>query len=129
MDKSPLMDRLKARREVKPLEPYEEDTKDRQRTKTDFKVTLPESKKGQAEDEIVKEAGISSRTKPVKHICVSEQCRGCPYHDTGPDPFGKVIIHWCGPWEEPNGDTHWWNIAELAACPKGKWGDVSRAVH
>jgi len=82
--------------------------------------------KGQAEDEVVKEAGISNRTKPVKHICVYEQRRGCPHHDTAPTPDDKdLIIHWCGPWREQGG-TRWLNIAELIACPKGKWGDVSK---
>ena len=49
------------------------------------------------------------------------RCVGCPYHDTGPDSFGKGIIHWCGPWKDSNGDIHWLNIEELKACPKGKW--------
>ena len=53
------------------------------------------------------------------------RCQSCPYHDTGPDSFGKGIIHWCGPWREQGG-TRCLNIAELIACPKGKWGDVSK---
>ena len=57
-----------------------------------------------------------------------ERCKGCPYHDTGPTPDGKGVIRWCGPFEE-RGDTWWLNIAELTACPKGKWGDVSKTVH
>lgn len=56
-------------------------------------------------------------------------CQGCPYHDIGPTPDGKGVIHWCGPWKEANGDTRWLNIAELIACPKGKWGCVSNTVH
>jgi len=56
-------------------------------------------------------------------------CQDCPYHDTGPDSFGKGVLHWCGPWKEKNGDTRWLNIAELAACPKGKWGSVSHTLH
>lgn len=59
---------------------------------------------------------------------IGQNCKGCPYHDTGPDPFGKDIIHWCGPFKERDG-TRWLNIAELTACPKGKWGDVSKTVH
>ncbi|PXF58872.1 MAG: hypothetical protein C4B58_05290 [Deltaproteobacteria bacterium] len=55
-------------------------------------------------------------------------CQGCPHHDTGPDSFGTGVIHWCGPWEEPSGER-WWNISELMACPKGKWGSVSKTVH
>ena len=51
-------------------------------------------------------------------------CLACQYHDTGPYPFGKEIIHWCGPWYEANGDQRWWNIAELTSCPKGKREDV-----
>jgi hypothetical protein len=60
---------------------------------------------------------------------LNEHCQGCPYHDTGPLPDGKGIIHWCGPWEEANGNTRYWNIAELTACPKRKWGNVSETVH
>lgn len=56
-------------------------------------------------------------------------CQACPHHDTGPDPFGKGIIHWCGPFKEANCDSRWLNIAELQSCPKGKWGDVSQMVH
>ncbi len=59
---------------------------------------------------------------------LAARCQGCPYHNTGPDPFGKDIIHWCGPFEEQGG-PRWLNIAELTACPKGKWGDVSKTVH
>jgi hypothetical protein len=55
-------------------------------------------------------------------------CQTCQYHDTGPDTFGTSIIHWCGPFKEPDG-TRWLNIAELAACPLGKWGDTSKTVH
>ena len=65
----------------------------------------------------------------VTRFDLNEHCQGCLYHDTGPDPFGKDIIHWCGPFKEPDGDTRWWNIAELTACPLGKWGDVSKTVH
>ena len=72
------------------LEPYEEDAKDRQGTRTDIKVTSPESKKV-AEDEVVQEACISSRIKPVKQICVYEQCRDCPYHDTGPQRCNSLV--------------------------------------
>lgn len=61
------------------------------------------------------------RTKPLTH------CRDCPYYDTGPDPLGKSVIHWCGPFEEPGG-TRWLNIAELTACPLDKWGS-SKTVH
>jgi hypothetical protein len=61
------------------------------------------------------------KNKPAAH------CLGCHYHDTGPDPFGKGIIHWCGPFKE-RGCIHWLNIAELTACPKWKWG-VSKTVH
>lgn len=46
-----------------------------------------------------------------------KQCQGCRYYDPGPDSFGKDIIHWCGPWIHSNGDTHWFNIAELRECP------------
>ena len=56
-------------------------------------------------------------------------CQDCPHHDTGPDSFGKGVIHWCGPFKESNGDTRWWNIAELTACPLDKWGSVSKTVH
>jgi hypothetical protein len=75
---------------------------------------------------ILKEAGPDK----VKAVLASIQtpCQGCPYHNTGPDPFGKDIIHWCGPFEE-RGGPRWLNIAELTACPKGKWGDVSKTVH
>lgn len=55
-------------------------------------------------------------------------CQGCQYHDTGLTPDGKSIIHWCGPFKEPGG-TLWLNIAELTACPLGKWGDISITVH
>jgi selenocysteine lyase/cysteine desulfurase len=55
-------------------------------------------------------------------------CQGCPCHEIGPDPFGKNIIHWCGPFKEPD-TTRWLNIAELTACPKGNWADVSKTVH
>jgi len=65
----------------------------------------------------------------VTRFDLNEHCQGCRYHDTGPDSFDKGIIHWCGPWEESNGDTRWWNIAELAACPQGKWGSVSQTSH
>jgi hypothetical protein len=75
---------------------------------------------------VLKEAGPDK----VKAVLASVQahCPDCQYHDTGPDPFGKGIIHWCGPFKEPSG-TRWLNIAELTACPKGKWGDVSKTVH
>ena len=48
---------------------------------------------------------------------IEQNCKGCPYHDTGPDSFGKGVIHWCGPWKHANTDTHWLNIAELKECP------------
>jgi hypothetical protein len=57
-----------------------------------------------------------------------QNCQTCQYHDTGPDTFGKGIIHWCGPFKEP-GYNRWLNIAELTACPKGKWGEASETVH
>jgi len=77
--------------------------------------------------EILKEAGPDK----VKAVLVSVQvsCQGCPYHDTGPTPDGKGILHWCGPFKEANGDTRWWNIAELMACPLGKWGNIPKTVH
>ncbi len=59
---------------------------------------------------------------------LNEHCQVCQYHDTGPDPFGNNIIHWCGPFEEPE-CTRWLNIAELTVCPLRKWGDVSKTVH
>jgi len=62
------------------------------------------------------------KDKPEAH------CQGCPYHETGPTPDGTSIIHWCGPFKE-SGCIHWLNIAELTACPKGKWGSVSKTVH
>jgi hypothetical protein len=62
------------------------------------------------------------KDKPAAH------CLDCPYHDTGPGTFGKGVIHWCGPFKEPDG-TRWLNIAELTACPKGKWGDITKTVH
>jgi hypothetical protein len=62
------------------------------------------------------------RTKLLVH------CQGCPCHEIGPDPFGKNIIHWCGPFKEPD-TTRWLNIAELTACPLGKWGVSSKTVH
>ena len=76
---------------------------------------------------ILKEAGPDK----VKAVLASVQtpCQSCPYHDTGPTPDGKGVISWCGPFEEPNGDTRWWNIAELTACPEGRWESVSQTVH
>lgn len=76
---------------------------------------------------ILKEAGPDK----VKAVLASVQahCQGCPHYDTGPTPDGKGTIHWCGPWKEANGDTRWWNIAELQSCPKGKWGSVTKTVH
>ena len=59
---------------------------------------------------------------------IEQNCKDCQYFDTGPDSSGKSIIHWCGPFKEPGG-TRWLNIAKLTACPKGKWGDVSKTVH
>ena len=53
---------------------------------------------------------------------IEQNCQGCPYHDTGPDSFGKGRIHWCGPWRDAIGDIHWFNIEKLKACPKGEWG-------
>lgn len=52
----------------------------------------------------------------VSRICLNEHCQGCPYHDTGPTPDGKGIIHWCGPWEEPGGCplAEYCRVAELS---------------
>ena len=58
-----------------------------------------------------------------------QNCKGCPYHDTGPTPDGKGVIQWCGPFKESSGDTRWLNIAELVSCPLGKWGQVSNTIH
>ena len=48
---------------------------------------------------------------------IEQNCQGCPYHDTGPDSFGKGIIFWCGPWRHANGDQHWFNLKEWKMCP------------
>ena len=96
---------------------------------TTGKVIIPSKALGKREIKkavhILKEAGPDK----VKAVLASVQahCLACPYHDTGPDSFGKDIIHWCGPFKEPGG-TRWLNIAELTACPLEKWGDVS-TVH
>ena len=76
---------------------------------------------------ILKEAGPDK----VKAVLTSVRayCQGCPHYDTGPTPDGRGLIHWCGPFEEPNGDTRWLNISELAACPLNKWGSVSNTIH
>jgi hypothetical protein len=66
--------------------------------------------------------------KPKKIARIEQNCKDCTYHDTGPDPFGKDIIHWCGPWYEANGDMRYWSIVELAACPMGRWGKTG-TVH
>lgn len=58
----------------------------------------------------------------VPRFDLNEHCQVCQYHDTGPDSFGKNVIHWCGPWYEANGDQLWWNLAQLIACPMGRWG-------
>jgi hypothetical protein len=65
---------------------------------------------------------------PEIRFDLNEHCQDCSYHDTGPTPDCKGIIHWCGPFKEP-GCIHWLNIAELTACPKGNWADVSKTVH
>jgi hypothetical protein len=69
---------------------------------------------------VLKKAGPDK----VKSVLASVQahCQCCEYHDIGPDSFGKNVIHWCGPWYEANGDQLWWNLAQLIACPMGRWG-------
>jgi hypothetical protein len=97
---------------------------------TTGKLNIPSKVLGKEEIKkavhILKEAGPDK----VKAVLASVQtpCQGCRYHDTGPDPLGKGTIQWCGPFKEPGG-TRWLNIAELTACPKGKWGSVSQTVH
>ena len=59
---------------------------------------------------------------------IGQNCQGCQYYDTGPTPDGKGEIQWCGPWKELGG-VRWLNIAELMACPKGKWGSISETIH
>ena len=90
------------------------------------KVTIPSEVLERAEIKkavhILKEAGPDK----VKLVSAQFRCQGCSYHDIGPDPFGKEIIHWCGPWSESDGER-WFNIAELTACPLGKWGDSTTA--
>jgi hypothetical protein len=48
---------------------------------------------------------------------IEQNCQGCQYHDTGPAPFGRGVIQWCGPWRHANGDTHWLNAEEWNECP------------
>ena len=97
---------------------------------TTGKLNIPSKALGKEEIKravkILKEAG-SDQVKAVL-ASVQAHCQGCKYHDTGPTPDGKGVIYWCGPFEELNGDTRWWNIAELIVCPLEKWGDVS-TVH
>ena len=94
------------------------------------KLNIPSKALGKEEIKeavhVLKEAG-PDKVKAVLAF-VPTYCQGCQYHNTGPDPFGKDIIHWCGPFEE-QGSTRWLNIAELTACPLGQWGDVSKTVH
>ena len=47
---------------AKLLEPYEEQARERQGTRTDIKVNLPESEKQQARDEVAREAGIYGKS-------------------------------------------------------------------
>jgi hypothetical protein len=54
-----------------------------------------------------------------------KHCKGCPHYDTGPYPFGKGTIQWCGPWKHANGDHRWLNVAELSVCPL----DIKRQMH
>ena len=56
---------------------------------------------------------------------IEQNCQGCQYFDIGSTPEG--MIHWCGPWEEPDGER-WFNVAGLQGCPLGRWGD-STTVH
>ena len=70
-----------------------------------------------------------TKSLPAKSNTIRPKfCEHCPYHDTGPDSFGTGVIHYCGPWRDANGDQHWLNIAELKACPKGKWGTEIEAL-
>ena len=75
---------------------------------------------------------LAQNKRDIIHILKNKpaaRCQGCPYHDIGPDSFGKDVVHWCGPWSESDGER-WLNIAELTACPLGRWGEAaSRAVH
>jgi len=93
------------------------------------KVTIPSEVLEKAEIKkavhVLKEAGPDK----VKAVLSSQtHCQDCPYYSTGPDSFGSGIIHWCGPWSESDGER-WVNITELTACPLGRWGAASRAVH
>jgi len=89
---------------------------------TTGKVTIPSEVLEKAEIKkavhVLKEAGPDR----VKLVSAQFRCQGCQHYDTGPDPFGKEIIHWCGPWEEPDGER-WFNVAGLQGCPLGRWGN------
>ncbi|RKX62177.1 MAG: hypothetical protein DRP37_02195 [Thermodesulfobacteriota bacterium] len=97
---------------------------------TTGKLNIPSKVLGKEEIKravhILKEAGPDK----VKAVLPSVQahCQGCPHYDTGPTPDGECVIHWCRPFKEPGG-TRWLNIAELTACPNGRWGLVSQTVH
>jgi deoxyribose-phosphate aldolase len=97
---------------------------------TTGKVVIPSKALGK--EEIKKAVHVLKKAGPdkVKAVLafVPTHCLACQYHDTGPTPDGTSIIHWCGPFKE-SGCIHWLNIAELTACPKGKWGLVSQTVH
>ena len=72
---------------------------------------------------VLKEAGPDR----IKSVSAQFRCQGCQRYDSGPDSFGKGIIHWCGPWSESDGER-WFNIAKLQSCPLGKWGDTKKVV-
>ena len=89
-----------------------------------FKQLISQRLKGELRGELKVNRGVNSGVnktpeKFTRKVARIEQknCKGCPYHDTGPTPDCRGIISWCGPWRHANGDSHWLNIEELSVCP------------